>query len=82
MAKAKPIDRLEYTRSRRIRYTDDGKSTVIAPVSPMTVNAVYDEEHGAFVDCGTGAEVCPVCGAKIIHEAGCVRCTACGWSRC
>ena len=28
------------------------------------------------------AEVCPVCGTKIIHESGCVRCTACGWSRC
>lgn len=81
MPKAKTIDRLEYTRSRTIRYSDDGKATVIVPVPPMMVNAVYDEEHGAVVDYGTGAEVCPLCGAEIIHEAGCVRCV-CGWSRC
>ena len=24
---------------------------------------------------------CPMCGAEIIHESGCVRCV-CGWSRC
>lgn len=28
-----------------------------------------------------GTEICPECGAKLIHEAGCVRCL-CGWSRC
>ena len=80
MSKAKPIDRVEYTKSRTIRRTEDGK--VIASVLPMTVDAAYDEERGVVVDRGTGAEVCPVCGTKILHEAGCVRCTACGWSRC
>ena len=26
--------------------------------------------------------VCPECGTKLFHEAGCVRCYSCGWSRC
>ena len=81
MPKAKTIDRLEYTRSRTIRYPDDGKVIVIPPVQPMMVNAVYDEELGVVKDCRAGVEVCPMCGAEVIHESGCVRCV-CGWSRC
>jgi hypothetical protein len=25
---------------------------------------------------------CPVCGAKLVHESGCVTCYNCGWSAC
>jgi hypothetical protein len=25
---------------------------------------------------------CPMCGAKLIHESGCVTCYSCGWSAC
>ena len=101
MSKAKPIDRVEYTKRR---FSDDGRTSYIMPPVPVQrIEAVYDEELGAVVDCGTGTYegpaartfteeemgrltrhgmgTCPVCGAKIIHESGCVRCT-CGWSRC
>jgi len=27
-------------------------------------------------------EVCPECGSKILHEAGCVKCTNCTYSKC
>ena len=30
----------------------------------------------------TGEVVCPECGTKLYHEAGCIRCYSCGWSRC
>ena len=30
----------------------------------------------------TGEIVCPECGTKLYHEAGCIRCYSCGWSRC
>lgn len=73
MSKAKPIDRVEYTKSRSIYLHP--------PVPVQKIEAVYDEGRGAVVQTGTGAEVCPVCGAEVIHESGCVRCT-CGWSRC
>lgn len=23
---------------------------------------------------------CPMCGAKLIHESGCITCYSCGWS--
>lgn len=26
--------------------------------------------------------VCPECGTKLYHEAGCIRCYSCGWSKC
>ena len=28
------------------------------------------------------ADVCPVCGAELAHEEGCVKCTSCSWGRC
>ncbi len=27
-------------------------------------------------------EKCPICGGKLVYEAGCVRCIECGWSEC
>jgi ribonucleoside-diphosphate reductase alpha chain len=27
-------------------------------------------------------EACPVCGGRIVYEAGCNRCVECGWSEC
>ncbi len=27
-------------------------------------------------------EVCPDCGSKLLHEAGCVKCTSCTYSKC
>ena len=73
MPKAKTIDRLEYTRSRSIHLQD---------VPIRMIEGRYDEEQGAIV-CNEkpGVEICPMCGAEVIHEAGCVRCV-CGWSRC
>ena len=73
MPKAKTIDRLEYTRSRSIHLQD---------VPIRMIEGRYDEGQGAIV-CNEkpGVEICPMCGAEVIHEAGCVRCV-CGWSRC
>lgn len=32
---------------------------------------------------GYAAEArCPVCGAELVHESGCVTCYSCGWSAC
>lgn len=25
---------------------------------------------------------CPICGAVLVHESGCVICYSCGWSVC
>lgn len=27
-------------------------------------------------------EVCPVCGAEVVHEEGCIKCAVCSWGRC
>lgn len=74
MPKAKTIDRVEYTKKRSIVYHRPS-----APV--QRVYAEYDEGHGAVMERKSRDDVCPVCGAKLIHEAGCIRCT-CGWSSC
>lgn len=72
MPKAKTIDRLEYTRSRSIHLQD----------TPIRVVEGHDEGQGAVAAHDKpGVEICPMCGAEVIHEAGCVRCV-CGWSRC
>lgn len=73
MPKAKTIDRLEYTRSRSIHLQD---------VPIRKVEGYYDEAKGVII-CHEkpGVEICPMCGAEVIHEACCVRCV-CGWSRC
>lgn len=73
MPKAKSIDRLEYTRSRSIHL----------PETPIRkVEGYFDSSSGEFVlNDVPGVEICPMCGAEVIHESGCVRCV-CGWSRC
>lgn len=37
----------------------------------------FDEESNEKTD-----DCCPECGAKLIHEAGCVKCTNCSYSLC
>ena len=59
MAKAKPIDRVEFTRRKLLSGQELPRS--------------IDEMHYM--------EICPECGAELIHEAGCLRCF-CGWSKC
>ena len=61
-------------------FETERRTVVHKPVSKRVVDVYYDEEKGAVI--ANDVELCPVCGTKIIHEAGCVRCTACGWSRC
>lgn len=75
MPKAKTIDRLEYTKSRSITYH-------YPPAPVQMVNAEYNKEQGALIEREPGVEICPECRTEIIHESGCVRCPACGWSRC
>lgn len=75
MSRAKTIDRLEYTKSR----------TIVYPPAPIEIieSIEYDEEQGAMImHTKPGVEICLECGTEIIHESGCVRCQACGWSRC
>ena len=43
---------------------------------------VSRQEMDRLIDqASTNWDKCPECGAKLIHESGCVRCM-CGWSRC
>ena len=67
MAKAKTIDRLEYTR-QRFRRLQDSQETQDSQEAPAQT------QQAGFI-------ICPVCGEKLIHEVGCLRCF-CGWSKC
>ncbi len=66
MAKAKTIDRLEYTRQRFRRLQsgqEDSQGTPeIQDAAPET-----ESQDSGFI-------VYPVCSEKLIHESGCLRC--------
>jgi ribosomal protein L34E len=31
---------------------------------------------------GGSADVCPECGAQVMHQEGCQLCPVCGWGKC
>ena len=43
-----------------------------------------EDEHAAIDFTGKGdiVGVCPDCGGALRHEEGCVKCQACGFSKC
>ena len=81
MPKAKTFYRLEYTRSRSVHLQEDTpKYEAAVPI--RKIEGCFDSSSGVFVVHEvSGVEICPMCGAEVIHESGCVRCV-CGWSRC
>lgn len=51
---------------------------------PVAMKHSYEEEHVSS-DLGHHADivgVCPDCGGTLRHEEGCVKCLACGFSKC
>ncbi len=40
----------------------------------------YKEQQ--FIEGGHDYVYCPECGARVIHESGCVVCPSCGWGMC
>ena len=52
--------------------------------APVVMKHSSDEEH-VSLDLDMGGEivgVCPDCGGALRHEEGCVKCHACGFSKC
>ncbi len=78
----KRLERPTFTPYRDIDPFEAERTRIVVhkPAGKRLIEGYYDEEKGAVV--ANDVELCPVCGTKIIHESGCVRCTACGWSRC
>jgi len=57
---------------------------VAAEAAAIAMKHSYEDEHVA-VDLGHHANivgVCPDCGGALLHEEGCVKCHACGFSKC
>ena len=52
----------------------------VAPL-PMK-HSSSDDIDAASVDIGDIVGVCPDCGGALRHEEGCVKCHACGYSKC
>ena len=69
--KAKSLDRVELTR-RKMAFKEAMKHAADTPAYPGA------EEHQE----PTYYDACPYCGGKLTHESGCVKCIACGWSKC
>ncbi len=71
--KAKPLDRVELTR-RKMAFKEAMKHAHEVPAAPGA------EEHQEPEIIG---DICPFCGRNtLVHESGCVKCIACGWSKC
>lgn len=71
MAKAKPIDRLEWTR-RKMAFREMIKH---ANEVPAALGAEEHQEH-------FNEQSCPMCGGELVRYEGCYRCKKCGWSKC
>ncbi len=41
-----------------------------------------NENPGSHQSVGNGFALCPDCGNTIEHTEGCLKCPACGWSKC
>lgn len=65
-------ERLEMTR-RHMAFRESMKHAREVPAFPGAEEhpePVFDEHH------------CPVCGAELIHESGCLRCPNWCWGKC
>lgn len=84
MPKAKPIDRVEWTRQKiAAREAQKHGHGIMAEVqeyfadTPAYPGAEEHQEQQLHGD------TCPFCGRNtLIHESGCVKCIACNWSKC
>ena len=81
MPKAKPLDRAELTRRKFSSAKELAEHLHDELIVKRGGRVSASELERVIEEAEPDSENCPVCGAKIIHESGCVRCT-CGWSRC
>lgn len=42
----------------------------------------YNVEKTDKAKSSTSIKLCPECGSTVFHEEGCLKCQACGWSKC
>jgi ribonucleoside-diphosphate reductase alpha chain len=59
-------------------------AAVVSEIPQLAMKHAYDDE-GAVADLtphGDIVGVCPDCGGALRHEEGCIKCHACGFSKC
>lgn len=88
--KAQTLNRVELTRQKMaVREAMKHGQGIMAEVTKDNVKA--RQEYLSDTPAYPGAEehqepayydACPYCGGKLTHESGCVKCIACGWSKC
>jgi len=68
------------------RLVNDEAANVLLEVSEVAMKHSYSDEPpstaGDFKLHGDIVGVCPDCGGALRHEEGCVKCLACGFSKC
>ena len=75
--KAQTLDRIELTK-RKMAFKEAIKHADDIPAYPGVEELLREENERK-----KNGDFCPVCGrTKLIHESGCVKCIACGWSKC
>ncbi|KKM10621.1 hypothetical protein SY88_13255 [Clostridiales bacterium PH28_bin88] len=52
------------------------------PYYPGEAVTVPDKAGRLLVREGLAQEVCPECGAVLVHESGCTSCYSCGFAKC
>ena len=58
------------------------KELVSAALPPIPASNPPEKEEPEDSAIESTDDVCPVCGAKLVHEGGCETCPNCGWSAC
>ena len=63
----------------------NGEAIPSLQTTPVPMKHSYDDEHVAATDFSIHGDivgVCPDCGGALRHEEGCIKCYACGFSKC
>jgi len=58
------------------------RAAALEPVPLPMKHSSSDDVDAASVEVGDIVGVCPDCGGALRHEEGCVKCHACGYSKC
>jgi ribonucleoside-diphosphate reductase alpha chain len=67
------------------RLVNDAAATVNVESTPIAMKHSHSEDTAPSEDFtlhGDIVGVCPDCGGALRHEEGCVKCHACGFSKC
>jgi ribonucleoside-diphosphate reductase alpha chain len=73
------IEQLKGIGGSQYVYEDDGEGIILS--LPDAIAQGLERAVGAKIEISSG-DMCPSCGAPLVHAEGCMRCVSCDYSKC